>query len=73
MIIIKNPNTNPYFNLASEEYLMRKFNDDIFMLWRNEPVIVVGKHQNTLSEINLDYVYEKMYALELQLIRCLVQ
>lgn len=28
------------------------------MLWRNEPSIIVGKHQNTLSEINLDYVKE---------------
>ena len=26
------------------------------MLWRNEPSIIVGKHQNTLAEINVDYV-----------------
>jgi lipoate-protein ligase A len=29
------------------------------MLWRDEPSIIVGKHQNTLAEINLDFVKEK--------------
>ena len=28
------------------------------MLWRNEPSIIVGRNQNTLAEINLDYVNE---------------
>jgi lipoate-protein ligase A len=28
------------------------------MLWRNDNAIVVGKHQNTLAEINLDFVKE---------------
>lgn len=35
---------------------MKNFSDDCFMLWRNGPSIIVGKHQNTLAEINLDYV-----------------
>jgi len=56
MLIIKRHNTNPYFNLATEEYVLKNFADDSFMLWRNEPSIIVGKHQNTLAEINLDYV-----------------
>lgn len=56
MIYINNTNTNPYFNLASEEYMLKEFKDDCFMLWRDEPCIIVGKNQNTLSEINLDYV-----------------
>jgi lipoate-protein ligase A len=29
------------------------------MLWRNDNAIIVGKHQNTLAEINIDYVKEK--------------
>ena len=28
------------------------------MLWQNDNAIIVGKHQNTLSEINIDYVKE---------------
>jgi lipoate-protein ligase A len=58
MLIIKRHNTEPYFNLATEEYVLKNFDDDSFMLWRNEPSIIVGKHQNTLAEINLDYVNE---------------
>lgn len=59
MLCINHPNTNPQFNLAAEEYILRNFNQDVFMLWRNHPAIIVGKHQNTLAEINLDYVKEK--------------
>lgn len=58
MIFIYNKNTEPYFNLASEEYLFKNFHENIFMVWRNEPSIIVGKHQNTLREINVEYVRE---------------
>ena len=56
MLYIYNKNTNPYFNLAAEEYVLKEFQEECFMLWRNEPSIIVGKNQNTLAEINLDYV-----------------
>ncbi len=58
MLCIKNPETNPYFNLAAEEYVLKNFRENCFMLWRNRPSIIVGKHQNTLAEINIDYVKE---------------
>ncbi|MBT7994221.1 MAG: lipoate--protein ligase family protein, partial [Bacteroidetes bacterium] len=56
MLCIYNTSIQPYFNLATEEYFIKNFEEDIFMLWRNSPSIIVGKHQNTLAEINLDYV-----------------
>lgn len=56
MLCIKNSNTDPYFNLAAEEYILKTFKDDCFMLWRSKPSIVVGKHQNALAEINYDFV-----------------
>lgn len=59
MYCILSPHTNPYFNLASEEYLLKHFREDLFLLYRNTPTIVVGKHQNTLAEINLPFVQEK--------------
>ncbi len=59
MLCIYNNSIEPYFNMAVEEYLFKNFNQDIFMLWRNDNAIIVGKHQNTLAEINLDYVKEK--------------
>ncbi len=58
MICIKNPDTNPYFNLAAEEYVLKNFSDNAFMLWRNRPSIIVGTHQNAISEINVEYVKE---------------
>ena len=32
--------------------------DDVFMLWQNEPTIVIGKNQNGYAEINMPYVRE---------------
>ena len=59
MLCIIHSSTDPYFNLAAEEYVLHNFSDNCFMLWRNENTIVVGKHQNTLAEINMDYIREK--------------
>jgi len=56
MLYIIDSHTNPYWNLAAEEYLFTHFNEPIFRLWRNENSIIVGKYQNTLSEIDLQYV-----------------
>jgi lipoate-protein ligase A len=56
MLCIIRHETDPYFNLAAEEYVMDHFERDSFMLWRNEPAIIVGRHQNTLAEINLEFV-----------------
>ncbi|HNY07068.1 MAG TPA: lipoate--protein ligase [Bacteroidales bacterium] len=58
MLCIKSTNTNPYFNIASEEYFLKNFADDIFLLYINSPSIIIGKHQNTLAEINTGYVKE---------------
>ena len=58
MLLIYNEITNPYFNLAMEEYLLKNFNEDMFILWRNENAVIVGKNQNTISEINLEYIKE---------------
>lgn len=57
MLFIDSPSNNPYFNIASEEYLLSKYpRESIFLLYVNEPSIIIGKFQNTLAEINLDYV-----------------
>jgi lipoate-protein ligase A len=58
MLCIYYPFQDPYFNLATEEYLLKEFTDDLFTLWRNEPSIIVGKHQNALAEINIDFVQQ---------------
>ena len=49
---------DPYFCLAAEEYLLKNFDEDIFMLWQSENTVVVGKHQCALAEINYPFVRE---------------
>lgn len=56
MIYIYHSSNNPYYNLAAEEYILREFDAECFMLWRNRPSIIIGKNQNALSEINIEYV-----------------
>ncbi len=63
MIFIDNQSIDPYFNLACEEYLLENAKDDVFMLWQNRDSVIIGRNQNTLSEINYDYVKENDIAV----------
>ncbi|MCX6234143.1 MAG: biotin/lipoate A/B protein ligase family protein [Bacteroidetes bacterium] len=56
MLIIDRQETNPYFNIAAEEYFFKSFTEDIFMLWQNESSVIIGKHQNPEVEVNQDYI-----------------
>ncbi len=58
MLCINLKNNNPFYCLAAEEYLLKNFDDDIFMLWQSDKTVVVGKHQNALGEVNYRYVRE---------------
>ena len=59
MLCIHHQSTDPYFNIATDEFIFKHLEEDCFMLWRNDNAIIVGKHQNTMAEINVDYVREK--------------
>lgn len=59
MIFIDNEgHTNPKLNLALEEYALRHFDasQDYLLFYINEPSIIIGRNQNTLEEINQDYI-----------------
>ena len=60
MLFIDNLFTDAYFNIAAEEYLFKNFSEPIFMVWQNEPCIVIGKHQNLSLEANLELIQEKI-------------
>ena len=47
---------NPYYNLAIEEYLFTECDEDIIMLWQNEPSVVVGVNQNIRAEVDMAYL-----------------
>ena len=55
MLIINRKSSNPYFNLAAEEYLVKNIDEPCFMLWQNSPSVIIGKHQNPLKEVNLEF------------------
>lgn len=57
MKYIVSHSNNPAFNIALEAYAFREMldEDEIFILWINEPTIVIGKHQNAIEEINKEY------------------
>ena len=58
MITILNNKTDPRYNLALEEYALKhlNINDDIILLWQNEPSVIIGRNQNTVEEINSNYI-----------------
>jgi len=47
--------TNIHFNLALEKYLIEEFDpkSTILFLWRNSPVVVIGRYQNPWEECRL--------------------
>ena len=50
---------DPCSNLAFEEYLLTNHREeDILLLWQNEPSVIIGAHQNTAEEIDRSYVEE---------------
>jgi len=58
MRCIDNQITDVYFNLAAEEYLLKHSRENVFMLWQNEPSVIVGRHQDINEEVNLGFVKE---------------
>ncbi len=56
MIVIDNPNKDPYLNHAIEEHILLNMDEDCFMLWQNEPCVLIGRNQNVYAEINMDYI-----------------
>ena len=70
-IFIENTSIDPYYNLAFEQALVdlaatassSHANNNYFMLWQNSSAIIVGKHQNTIEEINEAFVKENNIAV----------
>lgn len=58
MLILDSPSTDPCFNIAAEEYLLKETDGDFAFIYVNDPSIIIGKHQNAYAEVNLSYIWE---------------
>lgn len=58
LFVDNNGITNPRLNLALEEYLLRHVDEEqpILLFYVNEPSVIIGRNQNTIEEIDPDYV-----------------
>ena len=59
MLLIENPSTDPSYNHALEEYLLKNVREDVFMVWQNVPTILIGRNQDARCEYDADYAEEK--------------
>lgn len=55
-----NNSTDPYFNMALDEYLLSQYpsGETFFYLWRNRPSVIIGRNQAARAEVNLGYLEE---------------
>ena len=55
MIYVINKSVDPSFNHALEEYFLKDTRESVFMIWQNEPTVLIGRNQNLELEINTDF------------------
>ncbi|MEM7335309.1 MAG: lipoate--protein ligase [Chloroflexota bacterium] len=59
MLFVDNQNnTDPSFNLALEEFLLRELTleEPLLLFYINAPSVIVGRNQNTVEEIDQSYI-----------------
>lgn len=65
MRYLKNPCTDPYFNMAFDEYCLEQLviDEPVFYLWQNRPSVIIGANQEVHTEVNIDYLQTNDIAL----------
>lgn len=58
MKYLVNESTDPYFNMAFDEWCLENIDLDepVFYLWKNRPSVIIGLNQNASQEVNLEYL-----------------
>ena len=60
MLTVRNVSNNPFYNQAFEEYVYETFrDDDVFLLWKNTPAVVVGSYQNICREVHVEALRQR--------------
>lgn len=65
MRYLRNKNTNPYYNMAFDEFCLESLpiDEPVFYLWQNRPAVIVGLNQEVNTEVNIDYLNKNNIAL----------
>ena len=60
MLTVRNVSNDPFYNQAFEEYVYETFrDDDVFLLWKNTPPVVVGSYQNICREAHVEALRQR--------------
>lgn len=60
MLTVRNVSNDPFYNQAFEEYVYETFrDDDVFLLWKNTPAVVVGSYQNICREVHVEALRQR--------------
>lgn len=57
--VIVSSSLSPLENLALEQQFLTEREDNILLLYRNTPSVIVGKHQSIEAEVDVEYCREK--------------
>lgn len=65
MRYLRNDNTDPYFNMAFDEYALEQLplDEPLFYLWQNRPAVIIGLNQDAYAEVDIDYLKNHDIAL----------
>ena len=65
MKFLRNSETDPYYNMAFDEYCLESLaiDEPVFYLWQNRPAVIVGLNQEVNTEVNLDYLRQNNIVL----------
>ena len=59
MIYLETNSTDPYYNLAFEEWVLTRLTEgEYLILWQNDNTVVIGQNQNTFQEIDPEFIRE---------------
>lgn len=58
MLFFESKTNDPEINLATEEYLLKEKNEEIFMLWQNDRSVILGAYQNAYEEVDIEKAKE---------------
>lgn len=57
--VVVSSSFSPLDNLALEQQLLIERDDNILLIYRNAPSVIVGKHQSIEAEVNVEFCHEK--------------